>query len=184
MPALKPMGVSGVPPKHVRAWTQQEDALLVGLYPSHTVPELTKHFQRTGPAIRSRIRLLLSQGVIHTKQPPLNTKELNTLIRNRHTKTIRELANELGRSTSTVGLNLRKRGYRFRKYGELYHRARYSDHLVELVTELRDEQGMTFSEIRKYIRDTAGISLKRWVLARLYARYTAADTVLCELLPD
>lgn len=70
MPALKPMGVSGVPPKHVRAWTQQEDALLVGLYPSHTVPELTKHFQRTGPAIRSRIRLLLSQGVIHTKHPP------------------------------------------------------------------------------------------------------------------
>ncbi len=116
MPALKPMGVSGVPPKHVRALTQQEDALLVGLYPSHTVPELTKHFQRTGPAIRSRIRLLLSQG-LSTPNNPLNTKELNTLIRNRHTKTIRELANELGRSTSTVGLNLRKRGYRFRKYG-------------------------------------------------------------------
>ncbi|WP_274803136.1 DNA-binding protein [Escherichia coli] len=181
---LKPMGTPGKAPKHVRAWTQQEDALLAELYPSHTAPELTKHFQRTESAIRSRIRLLLSQGVIHTKQPPLNTKELNTLIKNRHTKTVRELASELGRSPSTVELNLRKRGYRFRKYGELHHKTRYSDHLVELVTELRDEKGMTFSEIRKHIRDTVGISLKRWVPARLYSRYTAADCVLCELLPD
>ncbi|MFK3809924.1 DNA-binding protein [Escherichia coli] len=180
---LTPMGTPGKAPAHVKPWTQQEDKLLAALYHSHTTPELTKHFQRTQSAIQGRIRILLSQGVIHAKQKPLNKKELNTLIKNRHTKTIRELANELGRSPSTVELNLRKRGYRFRKYGELHHRARYSDQLVVLVTELRDEQGMTFSEIRKYIRDTTGISLKRWVPAQLYARYTAADTVLCELLP-
>ncbi|HGC4928927.1 TPA: DNA-binding protein, partial [Escherichia coli] len=51
---LKPMGTPGKAPKHVRAWTQQEDALLAELYPSHTAPELTKHFQRTESAIRSR----------------------------------------------------------------------------------------------------------------------------------
>lgn len=77
---LKPMGTPGKAPKHVRAWTQQEDALLAELYPSHTAPELTKHFQRTESAIRSRIRLLLSQGVIHAKQTPLSTKELSMLI--------------------------------------------------------------------------------------------------------
>lgn len=103
---LKPMGTPGVAPAHVKPWTQQEDELLATLYHSHTAPELTKHLQRTESAIRSRIRLLLSQGVIHAKRPHLSTKELSMLIRNRHTKTIRELANELGRSPSTVELNL------------------------------------------------------------------------------
>lgn len=59
---LKPMGTPGVAPAHVKPWTQQEDELLATLYHSHTAPELTKHFQRTESAIRSRIRLLLSQG--------------------------------------------------------------------------------------------------------------------------
>lgn len=67
---LKPMGTPGVAPAHVKPWTQQEDELLATLYHSHTAPELTKHLQRTESAIRSRIRLLLSQGVIHAKRPP------------------------------------------------------------------------------------------------------------------
>lgn len=67
---LKPMGTPGKAPKHVRAWTQQEDALLAELYPSHTAPELTKHFQRTESAIRSRIRLLLSQGLFTPNKLP------------------------------------------------------------------------------------------------------------------
>ena len=71
---LTPMGIPGKAPAHVKPWTQQEDKLLTALYHSHTTPELTKHFQRTQCAIQSRIRILLSQGVIHAKQKPLNKK--------------------------------------------------------------------------------------------------------------
>ncbi|EFN7493296.1 TPA: DNA-binding protein [Escherichia coli] len=181
---LKPIGTPGKTPKHLRAWTQQEDELLATLYPSHSAPEMTKHFQRTEHAIRGRIRLLLSQGVIHRKTKILNTEEISMLIKNRHAKTLQELANEVGCSRATVQLHLYKRGYRARKCGELHHRAKYSDQLAELVTELHDEHGMPFRAISRYLHELTGIRTAHNTAQRLYNRQTATDALLYELLPN
>ncbi|HBB8944100.1 TPA: hypothetical protein JTP04_001360 [Escherichia coli] len=40
MYALKPMGIPGKAPAHVKAWTQQEDDLLITLYPQHTARDI------------------------------------------------------------------------------------------------------------------------------------------------
>ncbi|ENQ2584529.1 DNA-binding protein, partial [Escherichia coli] len=62
---------------------------------------------------------------------------------------------------------------------------RYSDRLVELVTELRDEQCMTFAAIAKNINHTLQIKVTTNTAYLLYSRrHTADDIVLYELLPD
>ncbi|MEF9775876.1 DNA-binding protein, partial [Escherichia coli] len=37
---LTPMGTPGKAPAHVKAWTQQEDELLITMYPDHTVRQI------------------------------------------------------------------------------------------------------------------------------------------------
>ncbi|EJN7307272.1 hypothetical protein NRW16_005484, partial [Escherichia coli] len=47
MYALKPMGIPGKAPAHVKAWTQQEDDLLITLYPQHTARDIAGRLGRS-----------------------------------------------------------------------------------------------------------------------------------------
>ncbi|ELD5866913.1 hypothetical protein QQC84_003691 [Escherichia coli] len=44
---LKPMGIPGQAPRHVKQWTKQEDALLISMYPKHSIREMTSRLNRS-----------------------------------------------------------------------------------------------------------------------------------------
>ncbi|EMB3108001.1 DNA-binding protein [Escherichia coli] len=181
---LTPMGIPGKAPAHVKAWTQQEDELLITMYPDHTVRQIMKRLQRSQSSVKNRMLTLRERGLIGTKKKPLTKEMIAFLIRNRHVKSARELADVAGCCISCVKVNLRKRGYNLRKTGENHHCARHSDRLVELVAELRDNQNMTFRMIAEHLSRAMQMHLTTEMVYHLCHRRTAADAVLCELLPD
>ncbi|EGQ4846563.1 DNA-binding protein [Escherichia coli] len=178
------MGTPGVAPAHAKPWTQQEDEMLISLYPECNTRQITEQIQRTNDAVMHRLSFLRDRGLIGRKKKTLNAKEIAFLIENRRTRTARELAAEVGCTIRTVQVHLKKRGYSLRKCGGLHHLTRYSDHLVELVTELHDEQHMTFAMIAKHINHTLQIKVTTRTASFLYGRRTAADAVLYELSPN
>ncbi|EFA1273308.1 DNA-binding protein, partial [Escherichia coli] len=106
------MGIPGKAPAHVKAWTQQEDRLLISLYQEHNTHQLAERIQRTRKAVMYRIRFLRNRGLIGRKRKaPLSTEAIAFLIKNRHVKTAQEMALEVGCSECTVRYTLRKRGY-------------------------------------------------------------------------
>ncbi|ENC0629346.1 HTH domain-containing protein [Escherichia coli] len=181
---LTPMGTPGKAPAHVKPWTQQEDRLLISLYQEHNTHQFAERIQRTSSAVMNRIHVLRNRGLIGRKRKVLSREEITILIKNRHTRTAKELANRLGCTDRTVKAHLNKRGFSLQKCGELHPNAKHSDRLVELVTELRDEQHMTFVMIAEHINSTQQMKLTISTVWHLYHRRTAADAVLSELLPD
>ncbi|EFL5695315.1 TPA: DNA-binding protein [Escherichia coli] len=182
---LKPMGGPGKAPKHVSAWTQQEDELLISLYQDHSTWQMAERLQRTRSAVMHRILFLRNRGLIGRKRKaPLSAEAIAFLTKNRHAKTARELARKAGCSECTVRYTLHKRGYSLKKCGESHHCTRYSDRLAELVTELRDRRNMTFCIIAKHINITMQMHISDDTAFHLYNRRTAADALLYELLPN
>lgn len=181
---LKSMGTPGVAPAHVKPWTQQEDEKLISLYPECNTHQIAERIQRTRSAVMYRLGFLRDRGLIGRKRKALSTKDIAFIIENRHTRTAQELADEIGCTRRTVQAHLNKRGYSLQKCGERHHLTRYSDRLVELVTELRDEQHMTFAMIAEHINHTLQIKIAAHTAHSLYGRRTAADVVLYELLPN
>ncbi|HAX5207817.1 TPA: DNA-binding protein [Escherichia coli] len=181
---LKPMGTPGIAPAHVKPWAQWEDEMLTSLYPGCTARQMAEQLQRTTRSVKWRLSILRERGLIAFKKKPLSQEAITILIKNRHTKTARELALEVGCSTETVKHNLNKRGYRLQKCGENHPAARYSDQLAELVRELRDDRNMTFSMITRHINNNLQINISENSVWCLYTRRTAADALLYELLPD
>ncbi|WP_250673482.1 DNA-binding protein [Escherichia coli] len=181
---LKPMGTPGVAPAHVKPWTQQEDEMLTSLYPERTARKMAEQLQRTIRSVKWRLSILRERGLIAIKKKPLSEDSIAVLIKKRHTRTARELAEEVGCSRKTVSTVLNKRGYSLQKCGERHHAAKYSDHLAEQVTVLRDERGMTFAAIAEHINSTQQERLTVNTVQHLYNRRTAADAVLYELLPN
>lgn len=158
--------------------------MLISLYPECNTRQITEQIQRTHDAVMHRLSFLRDRGLIGRKKKTLSAKEITFLIENRRTRTARELAAEVGCTIRTVQVHLKKRGYSLRKCGGLHHLTRYSDHLVELVTELHDEQHMTFAMIAKHINHTLQIKVTTRTARFLYGRRTAANAVLYELLPN
>lgn len=158
--------------------------MLISLYPECNTRQITEQIQQTHDAVMHRLSFLRDRGLIGRKKKTLSAKEIAFLIENRRTRTARELAAEVGCTIRTVQVHLKKRGYSLRKCGGLHHLTRYSDHLVELVTELHDEQHMTFAMIAKHINHTLQIKVTTRTARFLYGRRTAADAVLYELLPN
>lgn len=158
--------------------------MLISLYPERNTRQITEQIQRTHDAVMHRLSFLRDRGLIGRKKKTLSAKEIAFLIENRRTRTARELAAEVGCTIRTVQVHLKKRGYSLRKCGGLHHLTRYSDHLVELVTELHDERHMTFAMIAKHINHTLQIKVTTRTARFLYGRRTAADAVLYELLPN
>ncbi|MGT5123549.1 DNA-binding protein, partial [Escherichia coli] len=78
----------GKAPAHVKAWTQQEDDLLITLYPQHTARDIAGRLGRSHEGVKSRICRLREQGRIGIKQQRLSDEMIATLIRNRHTRSL------------------------------------------------------------------------------------------------
>ncbi|ENH0677680.1 DNA-binding protein [Escherichia coli] len=178
------MGTPGVAPAHVKPWTQQEDEKLISIYQECTAREMAEQLQRTIKSVKWRLSLLRERGLIGIKKKPLSKEAIAILIKERHTKTALELADEVGCNRRTVSAHLNKRGYSLRKCGERHHSAKYSDHLAEQVAALRDESRLTFAAIAEHINNTQQVTLTVTTVHHLYNRRTAADVVLYELLPN
>ncbi|WP_249577784.1 DNA-binding protein [Escherichia coli] len=181
---LKPMGIPGQAPRHVKQWTKQEDALLISMYPKHSIREMTSRLNRSFHATGQRLITLRKRGLIGRKRQRLDEKAIAEIISNHHRKSKRDMAREMKCSKCTIQKILRDRGYSAMKCGGIHHAAKYDDHIVHLVTELRDGHGMPFREISRHIHKITGIQVAYSTVWWLYNRRTAADAVLYELLPN
>ncbi|WP_173675636.1 SANT/Myb-like DNA-binding domain-containing protein, partial [Escherichia coli] len=65
MMILQHMGRKGRTPAHVRAWTPEEDALLIALYSSTPVKDIAARIKRTVWAVYNRT------GVLRSSYPEL-----------------------------------------------------------------------------------------------------------------
>ncbi len=174
---LKPMGTPGKCPVCVRAWTPEEDELLISLHPSMTYKEMTTRLDRTERGIRARARHFIQQGVLPAKRK-LFTPEQDSFIRaNRHRMTISEVAAYLGRREDIVSHHARRIKASYRKTGDLHWSTKYPDSDVEFIRVLRDD-GMGFPEIAGKF-EMPESSAK----AIYHKRQTAIDAIAREYLP-
>ncbi|HBB6656359.1 TPA: DNA-binding protein, partial [Salmonella enterica] len=65
---LKPMGTPGKCPVCVRAWTPEEDELLVNLYPHMTSAQIATMQDRSIKAVEYRVRILRDMGRLTRKR--------------------------------------------------------------------------------------------------------------------
>ncbi|ENP2198777.1 AsnC family protein [Salmonella enterica] len=174
---FKPIGKPGVCPKHERAWTPEEDELLIALYPSMTCKEMTKCLNRTVNGITGRVQILIQQGRLAAKYNRFTPEEDAFIRANRHNMTLSEVGVCLGRSRDNVCRRAKVLGVSYQKTGDFHHATKYPDSDAGLIRALRDD-GMTFSEIAKKFEMpfTSVVSI-------YYIRFTAADTIAREYMP-
>ncbi|ECK1871880.1 AsnC family protein [Salmonella enterica] len=178
MMTLKPMGTPGKCPAHVRPWTQDDDELLINLYPSMKKAQVAIMLGRTASAVAHRVCILQDAGRLPYKKPRLTPEQRRFIRDNRHSMTIKAIAAYLGVGTATIKYTARAIGVSYRKYGDMCSITRYPDSDVELIRQLRDEYNLTFRELGEKFDMNPGTCWK------LYAyRKTAIDTIAREYLP-
>ncbi|HCO5276012.1 TPA: hypothetical protein N8034_004632 [Escherichia coli] len=64
---LKPTGMHGEAPKNTGPWTQQEENLLIALYPAHTSKEIAAKINRTVSSVENHIFKLRKARKVHLK---------------------------------------------------------------------------------------------------------------------
>lgn len=178
---LKPMGIPGVCPKHVRAWTSEHDEFLIKNYSVLEIADIAALLNRTVTAIESRSRVLRNKGIsvpYRSKNRPLTLSERRFIQDNRHAMTAPQIAAYLNRHEVTIKRIARKMGLSLQKLGDYHHSVRYSDEDVHLIRALREsENPMTFREIGE-----------KFEISSLTAQYlcsrraTAEDTISREYL--
>ncbi|EGF0850588.1 hypothetical protein LDR16_001114 [Salmonella enterica] len=174
---LPPMGTPGKCPVCVRAWTPEEDELLISLHPSMTYKEMTTRLNRTERGIRARARLFIQSGILPAKHNPFTPGQDAFIRANRHHMTIAEVAIRLGKTADCVSKRAQRLGVSYRKTGDFHHATKYSDSDVELICILRDD-GMGFPEIaRKFEMPKSSAE------AIYHRRQTAIDAIAREYLP-
>ncbi|EOF6096803.1 AsnC family protein [Salmonella enterica] len=174
---LKPMGIPGRCPVCVRAWTPEEDELLISLYPSMTCKEMTTRLNRSEGGISKRASLFIQKGILPAKYKPFTPKQDAFIRANRHNMTLSEVATHLGKSKECVSKRAQLLKVRYGKTGDLHHKTKYPDSDVDLIHALRDD-GLTFPCIAKKfgIPRTTARSL-------YYNRMTAIDAIAREYMP-
>lgn len=174
---LKPMGIPGKCPVCVRAWTPEEDELLINLHPSMTYKKMTAHLNRSEKGIRARARIFIQAGILTAKHKSFTPKQDAFIRANRHNMTFAEVATHLGKSKECVSKRAQLLKVRYGKTGDFHHKTKYPDSDVDLIHALRDD-GLTFPCIAKKfgIPRTTARSL-------YYNRMTAADTIAREYMP-
>lgn len=180
---LKPMGIPGVCPKHERAWTPEEDELLINLHGKKTVAEIAAQMPapgRTRAAASNRMQVLreLYPERIGFILRPYTRGDDDFIRKNSHTMSIAEVAVQLNRTHGSVSARARKIGASFYKCGEKHNRAKYKDDLVIRTQEWRDDFGLTFSEISKRL------NVPNHVAKNLYKRLTADYSISREYMPQ
>ncbi|HFD9221819.1 TPA: AsnC family protein [Salmonella enterica] len=174
---LPPMGTPGKCPICVRAWTPEEDELLISLHPSMTYKEMTTRLDRTEGAIRARARLFIQSGILPPKRNPFTPEQDSFIRANRHRMTFSEVAAYLGRREDTVSHRAQHMKVRYRKTGDFHRSTKYPDSDVELIRLLRDD-GLKFPVIAEKF-EISESSAK----ALYHRRQTAIDAIAREYLP-
>lgn len=89
------------------------------------------------------------------------------------THTMKEAAEDIGCSENNVKSKAKSLGVSFRKYGELHHSAKYSDHDVYLARELVDA-GLSTAEVGRKLE------IPQPVVSMYYRnKYRNNDSVQC-----
>ncbi|ENU7736849.1 AsnC family protein [Salmonella enterica] len=175
---LKPMGTPGKCPAHLRPWTAEDDELLISLYPSMANAQIGRALDRSTGAVVMRVSLLHKSGQLAYKAPRLTPEQRRFIRDNRHSMTIREVADVLGVPCSTVHRAKRDMGVSYRKYGDMHPLTKYQDSDVDLIRQLRDTYNLGFDEIGEKF------DISERYCRSLYAdRMTATDAIAREYLP-
>ncbi|EGQ4787402.1 AsnC family protein [Salmonella enterica subsp. enterica serovar Durban] len=174
---LKPMGTPGKCPACVRAWTPEENELLIALYPSMTYAEMAGRLGRSTSATMTQAGKLRKAGKLPYKHHYFTPEQDKFIRDNCLTMTIRKVAEVLRKSPYAVVFRAKKMGVSYAKFGDLNPRTKHPDSDVELIRALHDD-GISFAEIaRKF-------ELHPGTVYSLYHRRLTADYVIArEYLP-
>ncbi|EDX0905002.1 AsnC family protein [Salmonella enterica subsp. enterica] len=175
---LKPMGTPGKCPAHLRAWTPEEDELLVNLYPHMTSAQIATMQDRSIKAVECRIRVLQDMGRLTRKKVKLTSEQRSFIRANNFKMTAREVADALGIPVNTVWKEIRRQNISYRKYGDFHHSTKHPDSDIELIRQLRDEYNLTFREIGEKFDISADHCQHIY-----HRRHTAIDAIAREYLP-
>ncbi|MDA8501582.1 MULTISPECIES: AsnC family protein [unclassified Citrobacter] len=178
---LKRRGTPGKAPKHVRAWTPEEDQMLILLYAEFSAAEVARQIGRPLGGVERRITTLRkSNPGLLAKQRPFTLEEEHFIRQNCKTMTVEQVAESLHRKRGDVIQKALRMKISFFKCGDAHHSTRISDADVQLIRELRDDEHgarLTFAEIAEKFDITEHAA---W---RIYNyRLTAADCVSRELV--
>ncbi|HDN7458587.1 TPA: SANT/Myb domain-containing protein [Salmonella enterica subsp. enterica serovar Eastbourne] len=182
---LKPMGMPGKCPAHERAWTPEEDELLINLYGKKTAAEIAAHLPapgRTICAVKRRMDTLHKRfsgrlGYICHRWTP---EDIRFLRRNCHTMTAKEIGNRLKqrRTERAVMIKANRLGISLYKCGDNHPSTLHKDEDVKLLRELRDKSDLTFEEIGGKFDISENVA--HWLYN---GRMTADDAIAREYLP-
>ena len=178
---LKKRGIPGKAPQHVRAWSPEEDDLLISLYAKLTIREVARQMGRPVGGVNRRISILRrnNPGFLAKKKPFTEREEC--LIRlNCKTMTVEQVAALLSRQPGDITQKALRMGVSFFKCGDNHHSTCIPDADVILIRALRDDDKghqISFREIAEKFEITPR---QAW---RAYnERLTATDIVGRELL--
>ncbi|ECQ2296979.1 hypothetical protein FZ232_08795 [Salmonella enterica] len=110
---LKPMGIPGVCPAHLRVWTSEHDEFLVKNYSVMGIADIAAVLNRTASAVECRAGSLRSKGIpvpYRSKNKPLTLKEKRFIRDNRYTMTAPQMAARLNRHEVTIKKSSKKNG--------------------------------------------------------------------------
>lgn len=178
---LRRRGTPGKAPKHVQAWSLDEDKMLIFLYARFSAAEVARQMGRPLGGVERRITTLRrSNPGLLAKKRPFTMEEEYFIRQNCKTMTVCQVAESLQRKRGDVIQKALRMNVSFFKCGDAHHSTRISDADVQLIRELRDdEQGprLTFAEIAEKFDITEHAA---W---RVYNfRLTAADGVSRDLV--
>ncbi|HIB6868968.1 TPA: AsnC family protein, partial [Escherichia coli] len=117
MMILQPMGRKGRAPAHVRAWTPEEDALLIALYPSTPVKDIAVRIKRSFWGVHNRIVLLRGTypELLKCKRLRFKPDEDKFIRKNARTMTGKQIGEYLGRDRDSVHNRARYIGVSMKK---------------------------------------------------------------------
>lgn len=180
---LQPMGVPGKCPAHVRAWTPDEDELLMSLYATTTPEEIAVRVNRTRHAVYARASLLRQHYPerLAYKATPFSPQEDAFIRKCARTMTALQMGLHLGRHRDSIRYRARVLGADLTKCGDLLSCTKVPDDDVRLIRALRDDphpRRLTFREIGEKFGISGAMARNVYVFRR-----TAEDAVLRRLLP-
>ncbi|KKF38913.1 hypothetical protein [Hafnia alvei] len=174
---LKPIGIPGKCPAHLRAWTENDDSFLIAMHPYMVYAQIAKALNRSISATKARAAILRKAGRLPYKHHFFTPEQDNFIRRNRHSLTVVEIAKHLGKSRGTITHRIRILNVSLFKCGDLHPCTKYTDKDVELIHALRDE-GLTFREIGEKFEISPDVT--RGIYCK---RLTACDAIARDYLP-
>lgn len=179
---LSSLGTPRKCPAHLRAWTAQDDKVIIDNFPQLTAREIAPLLNRTEEAVKFRIVLLRSRGEIKCYRfRPYTKDEKEFIYLHCRDMTVKQIADHLGRTLYSLNDFIGRHKVSFAKFGDHHHHSIVSDEDVCLIRQLRDSDPSNPVPFRE-ISEKFGISVATAKYAYYY-RLTADYRIAHELLP-